>query len=181
MQSVPSANEKHIMLSGRFNAPWKLEYIGKVHDFLHAKGAPVFMVEAKAGEAFGPKTIRGLRRACVMAAFCTDDYGAKTGAGYETFHELKFAWDKKLPIIPVQMCQEFPPQPPNDEEGCDQNAYVLQTDLIRVVDIKANDPKRVADEIFKAWSTQFRAPSILGILDEAIASGSKPLNTKISL
>eukprot|EP00438_Fugacium_kawagutii_P026348 Skav235405 [mRNA] locus=scaffold487:168780:170241:- [translate_table: standard] len=159
-RSAPSTPQgKHIMLSGRFNAPWKIEYISKVHDFLQAKGAPVFMVEAKAGEGFGPKTIKGLTRASVMAAFCTDDYGAKTGAGYETFEELKFAWDHKLPIIPVQMCQEFPPQPP-DEDGCDQNLFILRKDLIRVVDIEATDPERVADELFSAWSTLYSFDSL---------------------
>eukprot|EP00438_Fugacium_kawagutii_P011714 Skav213089 [mRNA] locus=scaffold512:34840:35202:- [translate_table: standard] len=116
------------------------------------------MVKAEAGEGFGPMTIRGLARASAMVAFCTDDYGEKTGAGYETFEELKFAWDNKLPIIPVQMCKEFPPQP-LEEEGCDQNLFVLKKDLIRIVDTEAKDPERVANEIAKVWSTRYKASS----------------------
>lgn len=153
-----SATEKHIMISGRFNKYWKSAYMKEVRDSLRAKGAPVFMVDVGPGEGFGTPTVDGLARASVMIAFCTDDYGAKTGARYETYEELKFAWQENLPIIPVQMCEDFPPKPP-DEAGRNQNRFVLKRDLIRIVDKQANEPERVAHEIYDAWSTNYRSAS----------------------
>ena len=66
------------------------------------------------GDSFGNLTELGLYRALGLIAFCTDDYGAVTGAQYETFVELRYAHQNKLPIIPVQLCDTFPPEPPDE-------------------------------------------------------------------
>ena len=44
-----------------------------------------------------------------LVAFCTEDYGAETGTGYDTYYELKYASQQKLRIIPVQLAEAFPP------------------------------------------------------------------------
>ena len=111
-----------------------------------------FLVEAgEAGGSFGELTVVGLYRAKALVAFCTEDYGAETGAGYETYRELEYAHQQKLRIIPVQLSEVFPPEPA-DERGRAQNAFVLRTDLLRISDIGMQDPEAVAEKLRKAWA-----------------------------
>ena len=103
-----------------------------------------------AGGDFAPATISGLYHAIAMVAFCTHHYGQKTGVGYETWRELKTAHERDIPIIPVQLCDTYPPEPP-DEEGRQQNWFVLGPSRIRIKDVGSKDPTRVANEILKTW------------------------------
>lgn len=52
----------------------------KVRARLQELHVPVFMVEAPAGDDFGRQTLQGLCGAMAMVAFCTEEYGASTGA-----------------------------------------------------------------------------------------------------
>ena len=130
----------------------KSRYMKRVKELLDSKGVPTFMVDAGgAGGTFGDQTALGLYRAKALLAFCTEDYGAKTGAQYETYVELKYAYQKQLRIIPIRLCETYPPQP-EDEAGRAQNDLVLQTDLVRIEDVGMQDPDRVAQEICDAFA-----------------------------
>ena len=142
------------MISGRFNDQHKMNYMRQVKEALCHKCVPVDMVKADFASAkFGNQTALLLYRAKALLAFCTCDYGEKTGAQYETYIELEYAYQNQLAILPIQLCHEFPPHPP-DEEGRAQNVLVLQRDLVRIIDKDMSDPARVAQEICDAW---FRA------------------------
>lgn len=92
----------------------------------------------------------GLYQAKALVAFCTADYGAKTGAQYETYLELRYAHQKDLPIIAVQLCDTFPPKP-NDLAGQAQNDFVFRSDIIRIMDVGMSSPEKVASDIHQAW------------------------------
>ena len=123
-----------------------------VKRLLDAERVPVYMVQTRGpGDTFGDKTMFGLHHALGMIAFCSEDYGAKTGIQYETFVELRYAHETELPIIPVQLCDAFPPMPP-DDEGRRQNDVVLRRSIHRIVDIGMQDTEKVARDIVKAWN-----------------------------
>lgn len=105
-----------------------------------------FMVDAKPGQSFAKQTLEGLVGARVLVAFCTADYGEKTGVGYETFVELRYAYENHLPIIPLKLCTVWPPQPP-DLEGKAQNRIVFTQGLVYIEDIYMKAPKMVAEKI----------------------------------
>ena len=86
----------HIMLSGRFNSEKTKNYMVEVKKFFDAFGESTFMVDAVPGQSFAEQTMQGLTQAKAMVAFCTSDYGQKTGAMYETYQELQFAYEKQL-------------------------------------------------------------------------------------
>ncbi|CAE7366609.1 unnamed protein product [Symbiodinium sp. CCMP2592] len=142
---------RHLLISGRFNSAEKIEYMKRVKKLLDDQGVPTFMVEAQgAGDTFGDKTDLGLYQAKALLAFCTADYGAKTGAEYETYVELRYARQNHLPIIPIQLCDTFPPKP-TDLEGQAQNNVVLRSDIIRIMDVGMSDAEKVASDIHDAW------------------------------
>ncbi|CAE7208277.1 SYT4 [Symbiodinium sp. CCMP2456] len=143
----PPGQRSHLLISGRFNSEEKIEYMKRVKELLDDQGVPTFMVEAQgAGDTFGDKTVLGLYQAKALVAFCTADYGAKTGAQYETYVELQYAHQEKLPIIPVQICDTFPPKP-DDLEGQAQNHFVFRSDIIRIMDVGMSNPSKVASDI----------------------------------
>ena len=84
------------------------------------------------------------------AAFCTSEYGAKTGAQYETYFEVQFCHQHSVPIFPVKLCPTFPPEP-SDEAGRMQNKFVLTTDLIYAEDLHMNRPEEIAEKISTFW------------------------------
>ena len=132
----------------------KPRYMQRVKELLDSQGVPTYMVDAGgAGGTFGDQTVLGLYRAKALLAFCTEDYGAKTGAQYETYVELQYAYQKHLRIIPIRLCETYPPQPA-DEVGRAQNDVVLRTDLVRIEDVGMQDPDRVAQEICDIFATE---------------------------
>ncbi|CAE7714712.1 unnamed protein product [Symbiodinium sp. CCMP2592] len=107
-----------------------------------------FMVKAAPGESFAKQTLEGLQGMAGMVAFCSSQYGEKTGVGYETFEELKYAHEHQIPVIPVRLCHAYPPQPQKigeeapccchtprperDDWGCAQNELVLNKSLVYI-------------------------------------------------
>lgn len=137
------------MLSGRFNTPERIQYIKDVKDELKSRGIDAFMVQETFGGMFADATIEGVVKMKMMVAFCVDDYGAMTGAGYETFHELRHAWEKRVRIIPVKLCRTWPPRPP-DEAGRMQNEFIFSNSLI-YIDGNAKTIQQVAEHIAQEW------------------------------
>ena len=151
-----SSQRKNLMISGRFNDQQKMNYMRQVYELLRDRSVPIDMVKANfAGATFGDQTARFLYRAKALLAFCTSDYGEKTGAQYETYVELQYAHNYALTILPIQLCHEFPPCP-KEEEGRALNALVLRTDRVRIIDKDMSDPERVAQEICDAWFSEIQ-------------------------
>ena len=114
---------------------------------LETRGVPTYMVSAKPGQSFADLVRLGLGRARGMVAFCTSEYGAYTGVGYETFRELEFAFDKELPLFPVRLCDEWPPCPQDNEKGTWQNKLVFRNGLLYCRDLDMQHAEGVADWI----------------------------------
>ena len=114
---------------------------------LEERRIPVYMVQAQVGQSFAELTRIGLGRAKGMVAFCTSEYGAYTGAGYETFHELEYAHDNNLYIFPIRLCEQWPPAPQNNERGTFQNRLVFKNGLVFVDDRQMNNAEGAADQI----------------------------------
>lgn len=78
---------------------------------LHRAGLPVYVASPHAGENFAIEVIHGLGGAFAVVPIVSDDYGTRTGAGYETYEELRFSYEKKTPMIPLRISKTWPPQP----------------------------------------------------------------------
>lgn len=155
------------MLSGRFDRPSVVAYMKTVKSGLEAQGIKTYMVNCGAGQSYAEPTMEGMFHAWAMVVFGTDHYGAKTGARYETYFELEYAHQNDLLIIPVQLCESWPPRPTDFDgniSGAAQNKFVLKPTIIRVLDKKMEQPQRVADEI---------AGRLLEELDRDVVSGRK--------
>ena len=51
--------------------------------------------------------------------------GAKTGACYESYWELNYAYDHNLSLIPIQLCKDWPQQPEDHDGGDSGEAHPL--------------------------------------------------------
>ena len=114
LRAVTREAKKHLMLSGRFDGGIKEARLRELYRVLRAEHADVhpYMVEAHGGDAFGVQTVRGVQGMYAMVAFAFDDYGQATGSKYSSFYEVKYAYEKSVPIIPVKLCAQWPPNPP---------------------------------------------------------------------
>ena len=132
--------------------PWDrrlriVAYMKEVKSQLETRNVPVFMVDASTGQDFGQMTWEGLYCAKGMVAFCTSEYGAYTGVGYETFYELEFAHQNQLPLFPIRLCDQWPPAPQNNERGTCQNKFVFKKSLVFAEDRQMTNARGVADKI----------------------------------
>ena len=71
---------------------------------------------AGGGESFGNMTAEYLHRLesenGVMLAVCTSDYGEKTDSPFCTYYELKYATEYNLDVLPLQVEEQWKPNPP---------------------------------------------------------------------
>lgn len=148
VEDAPSTGG-HIMFSGRFNNPEIIAYMKVLKGRLDERGLRTFMVQEGASGDFADATCTGLYRAKVMVCFCTDEYGAMTGAGYETYVELRYAHQKHFCLFPIKMGKKYPPEP-KDEKGRAQNSLVFHKGLVWIDDTEMKDARGVADTIANA-------------------------------
>lgn len=125
----------------------------EVKEYLEDRGAPVFMVNAVAGQSFAEQTMLGMKNALAMVAFCTENYGEKTDGMYETYMELKYAYQNQVPIIPLKLSEVYPPKPP-DADGRAQNKWILSKDVIYIDDSRMEDPCRAGQQILETLDAQ---------------------------
>ena len=89
----------------------------------------MLVVEANAGQKFGPMTMQCLTQMDVMVAFAFEDYGQKTASKFCSYYEVDYAHQNNVPIIPLKLYDgAWPPQP--DPEGGAQNRFVFRRDLV---------------------------------------------------
>ena len=66
-----------------------------------------------------------------MAAFCFEDYGQKTGSKYCSYYEVKYAYENDKCIVPLKLYDgPWPPAPPGDDAGTDQNKMVFNPSMV---------------------------------------------------
>ena len=84
---------------------------------------------AGAGESFGKLTAQYLNRLNsekgIMLAVCTSDYGEMTDSPYSSFAELEYAQEYKLDVLPLQVEQQWKPNPPCGEGHQDTEKLAL--------------------------------------------------------
>ena len=80
--------------------------------------------------------MQGLAQMSCMIAICYSSYGAKTESAYASFQEVTHAIQNNLPIIPLRLCDEWPPCPDpagdQDGEGKIQNLFVFKKSVAYV-------------------------------------------------
>ena len=88
-----------------------------------------------------------------MLAVCTSDYGEMTASPYSSFAELKYATEYNLDVLPLQVEQEWKPNPPCGEGHLDTEelapAYigmVFYPSRVRV-DCRNKSIEQIASEI----------------------------------
>ena len=134
------------------NASWGwwlriIEYMKAVKKQLEARNIPVFMVEATVGQSFADLTRIGLCHAKGMVTFCTSEYGAYTGVGYETFHELEFAHDHRLPLFPIRLCDAVATSAAEQRTRHLSESIGVQKSLVFIDDRQMTRAQWVADQI----------------------------------
>lgn len=140
---------KHIYLSGCFHKDLQKRYVRSVKRLLDSHGTPTFLCDPVPGEDVHEVAAEGLAAARLMVAFCSETYGGSSSRDSGTsFAEMKYAFEKKLKVIPIKL-GTFPPRPP-DKEGQAQNALVFKESM-QAVDGQTMDEYEVADEIHKIW------------------------------
>lgn len=84
---------------------------------------------AGAGESFGKLTAQYLNRLNsekgLMLSVCTSDYGEMTDSPYSSFAELEYAQEYKLDVLPLQVEQQWKPNPPCGEGHLDTEELAL--------------------------------------------------------
>ena len=143
-----NTHPKHVLISARFDGGEKEQVARSLHKRLTEIGVNSFMVETTgAGDTFGKQTIDGLNRMCAMIAVCYDDYGEKKDSTYCSFYELEYAFVQKIIVVPIKLCEEWPPAQCG-EDGAHQNKLFFQPDLLfQNWSDKPWNPKKCAEDI----------------------------------
>ncbi|CAE7349510.1 FAP50 [Symbiodinium sp. CCMP2456] len=115
------------MFSARFDGGEMEQKFRRVHRILEDHNFPVRMVAAGGGDDFGRSTMKYLseldEKGGVLICVCTAHYAEKTKSPFSSFHELKYAQDYSLDVLPLQVADVYPPRPPsgpdhfNDKDG----------------------------------------------------------------
>eukprot|EP00438_Fugacium_kawagutii_P029514 Skav222740 [mRNA] locus=scaffold2390:482498:482953:+ [translate_table: standard] len=86
-----------------------------------SQGSELIM-EADAGDDIGQRAEEHLNRikeGGVLLAACSPDYAEYTGAPHNSYSELKFAYDNKIPIWPLRVQNIYPPVPDSGRKDQD--------------------------------------------------------------
>jgi len=81
------------------------------------------------GDSFGEQTVNGLTDMYAMVAVCYENYGEKTSSSYCSYYELKYALGQKIPVLPIKLCEEWPPAQCR-AAGKNQNKFFFRPDLL---------------------------------------------------
>ena len=126
------------------------------------------IVDASAAMNFGDMTIENLFKTKVMVVIACNEYGAKTRNGYSSYYELRYAYEKKKPMIVVQLCQNWPPEPSKakgeiDGAGVMQNSFILGSQGLSRLrwDRREWDAAKCAKEIVEAFQKLQRSDLVV--------------------
>jgi len=128
--SPNEANTRHILISARFDGGEKEQVARSLHKQLTKIGVKSFMVETTGvGDTFGKQTVDGLTDMYAMVAVCYENYGEETSSSYCSYYELKYALAHKIPVLPIKLCEEWPPTQCG-KAGEKQNKFFFSPDLL---------------------------------------------------
>ena len=152
-------------MSARFLGDTTEKRAREIYSELRALGVNVFMVEVGPGETFGDETNFGLYYMIAMIAICSDNYGQNTASPYSSHAEVKFAFQKRISIIPVKFGKKYPPEPDPDfdggNKGPEQNKVAFPDDLVYCDWSEREwDAKQCATDIKKALEKLNKCPMI---------------------
>lgn len=144
-----SSERTEILLSTKFGGEIENQ-ARQLHKELCRRGFPVKMVQAEPGQDFGRMTAERLGKMRLMIAFCPDNYAEQLPhtSVYSSHAELKYAFENKIPIIPVRMGKKAWPPTPDDGAGTALCGMVFNPSLVR---IEWQD---------KPWHTEYLADAI---------------------
>ena len=119
-QAIPDGTNAPVsMFSARFNGEMEKKF-REVHQLLLRHNFENRMVDASGADDYGSLTVQCLgelfEKNGVMIAVCTPDYGEKTSSPYSSNRELLFAFDEELRVLPLKVCETYPPKPPGGPE-----------------------------------------------------------------
>ncbi|CAE7244662.1 unnamed protein product [Symbiodinium sp. CCMP2592] len=162
-QDLPDGEGARVgMFSARFDGKETEQLFRRVYKLLKSWNYPVLMVDAKAGKDFGDYTAMYLGRLLesrdgVMLSVCTWHYGEVTKSKYSSYEELKFAYGNDIEILPLRLCDMWPPKPdfgPNhacDKEGLANGFLNMAFPPSKVfVDCRGKDEHWIAAQIAEA-------------------------------
>ena len=117
-----------------------------------------------AGKSFGDKTLEYLFRLQqengVMLAVCTSDYGEMTDSPFCTYYELKVAKEYNVDVLPLQVEDNWKPNPPCGEGHRDHSksalSYIHAVFLPSIVRIDCR--KKRVEEIASEIAASLRKP-----------------------
>jgi len=125
-----NSDTKHVLISARFDGGEKEQVARSLHKELIKIGVNSFMVETTGvGDSFGEQTVNGLTDMYAMVAVCYENYGEKTGSSYCSYYELQYALGHKIPVLPIKLCEEWPPSQCG-AAGKKQNKFFFRPDLL---------------------------------------------------
>ncbi|CAE7035852.1 FAP50 [Symbiodinium sp. CCMP2456] len=108
------------LFSARFDGGPTEHKFRRVYEILKAHNFPVLMVAAKCGDDFGRLTTRYLSQIeenhGKLICVCTAHYAEITSSPFSSFHELKYAYDYKLDVLPLKVEDVYPPRPPSGKD-----------------------------------------------------------------
>ena len=103
------------------------DFVSKMFVFTGKSHLRLFL--AGEGESYGVLTARYLsrlkREKGVMLAVCTSDYGEMTDSPFCTYYELKSAVEYKIDVLPLQVEDEWQPNPPCGKGHLDEHKDAL--------------------------------------------------------
>ncbi|CAE7812554.1 unnamed protein product [Symbiodinium sp. CCMP2456] len=161
-QELPDGTGARVgMFSARFDGKETEQLFRRVYKQLKARNYPVLMVDAKAGKDFGDYTAMYLGKLIasngVMLSVCTWHYAEVTKSKYSSFEELKFAHGNGIEILPLRLCDSWPPKPesgPNhacDKDGLANGFLNLAFPPSKIfVDCRGKDEHWIAAQIAEA-------------------------------
>ena len=130
--SLPKATAGYKFVSARFDGGEKERMAREIEKHLKDLNVNTYMVDSGAGGDFGTQTAKGLANMDAMIAICYDNYGEKTRTKYCSYYEVKSAYERGIPIIPVRLSEKWPPEPPGPPEGADQLKLFFAPSLVYI-------------------------------------------------
>lgn len=160
--SVPDSRniltrESKFMISARFNTEEMISICKELKIALENLGfTNVLLVEAGAGDQFGPMTMRYLKECDAMIGMITHDYGERTSSAYCSYYELKHYIENRYgcgasqiqKFFPIKLCESWPP-PSRGDCGAALCSLAFTQDLVWTVDMhnRQFDAKEAAEAI----------------------------------
>ena len=124
--------QPHKFVSARFDGGEKERMAREIEKHLKGLNVNTYMVDSGAGGDFGTQTAKGLANMDAMIAICYDNYGEKTRTKYCSYYEVKNAYERDIPIIPVRLSEKWPPEPPGPRDGAEQLKLIFGPSKVRI-------------------------------------------------